>query len=124
LEKDGWTITDDPLHVKYGKVDLYVDLGAEKLLAAEKDGSKIAVEIKGFESSSPTSEFHAALGQFLGYHEALEAAEPERVLYLAIPEDTFESYFELEFPRRMVAKFGVKLVIYRPEEEVIVTWKN
>ena len=27
---------------------IYVDLGAEKLLAAEKEGHKIAVEIKNF----------------------------------------------------------------------------
>jgi hypothetical protein len=26
LIKDGWTITDDPLHLKYGKKDMYVYL--------------------------------------------------------------------------------------------------
>jgi hypothetical protein len=35
LIEDGWTITADPLHVKWGKKDLYVDLGAEQRLAAE-----------------------------------------------------------------------------------------
>ena len=34
LTKDGWTITDDPLHLRWGKKDLYVDLGAERLLTA------------------------------------------------------------------------------------------
>ncbi|MHC5831800.1 MAG: element excision factor XisH family protein, partial [Nostoc sp.] len=28
LIKDGWTITDDPFHLKWGKKDLYVDLAA------------------------------------------------------------------------------------------------
>lgn len=46
LEKDEWLITDDPLSLKLGGVDLYIDLGAEKLLAAERAGQKIAVEIK------------------------------------------------------------------------------
>jgi hypothetical protein len=31
-----------------GGVEMYVDLGAEKIIAAEKDGKKIAVEIKSF----------------------------------------------------------------------------
>ncbi len=44
---------------------MYIDLGAEKLLAAEKNGHKIAVEIKSFLGSSALSEFHLALGQFL-----------------------------------------------------------
>ncbi len=48
LIKDGWQITDDPLFLKVGGVDFFIDLGAEKLLAAERDGKKIAVEIKAF----------------------------------------------------------------------------
>ncbi len=42
LTKDGWTITDDPLTLRWGRKDLFVDLGAEKLLTAEKAGRKIA----------------------------------------------------------------------------------
>lgn len=40
LVKEGWTITNDPLFIEFGGIDLYVDLGAEKVLAAEKDGRK------------------------------------------------------------------------------------
>ncbi len=40
LQKEGWVITDDPLHLKYGGLNLYVDLGVEKILAAEKAGQK------------------------------------------------------------------------------------
>ncbi|MFM2431796.1 MAG: fdxN element excision controlling factor protein [Cyanobacteriota bacterium] len=29
LVKDGWTVTHDPLTLKVGKKDLFVDLGAE-----------------------------------------------------------------------------------------------
>ena len=36
LINDGWTITHDPLSLKWGLKDLFVDLGAERLLAAEK----------------------------------------------------------------------------------------
>lgn len=41
LGKEGWVITDDPLKLQVGGVEMYVDLGAEKIIAAEKDGKKI-----------------------------------------------------------------------------------
>jgi len=48
LLKDGWTITDDPLSLEIGGRDLFVDLGAEKLLIADRGSQKIAVEVKSF----------------------------------------------------------------------------
>jgi hypothetical protein len=36
LEKDGWTITHDPLIVLPKKDNLAIDLGAEKVITAEK----------------------------------------------------------------------------------------
>jgi hypothetical protein len=46
LEKDGWTITDDPLVLVLEQTLLKADLGAEKFFKAEKEWHKIAVEIK------------------------------------------------------------------------------
>lgn len=48
LQKDGWVITHDPLTISAGPKTFHVDLGAEKIIAAEKEGMKIAVEIKSF----------------------------------------------------------------------------
>jgi hypothetical protein len=50
LIKDGWVITDDPFTLEYKGLRLYADLGAEKLLAAEKMHQKIIIEIKVFNS--------------------------------------------------------------------------
>ena len=36
LVQDGWTSTHDPLRLRWGVKDMFVDLGAERLLAAEK----------------------------------------------------------------------------------------
>ncbi|WAN69440.1 element excision factor XisH family protein [Moorena producens JHB] len=36
LEKDGWTITNDPFILVLGQTLLKADLGAEKFFAAEK----------------------------------------------------------------------------------------
>jgi hypothetical protein len=64
LIKDGWTITDDPLILKIGQRSAFVYLGAEKLIAAERNSSKIAVEIKSFLSPSPIKDLENAWGQF------------------------------------------------------------
>ena len=124
LMKEGWTITDDPLFIQFGGIDLYVDLGAEKILAAEKDGQKIAVEIKSFIGASVISEFHTALGQFMNYRMALEEQDPERSLYLAIPLDTFKTFFSLEFGQVAIQRYQLKLMVYDAEKEVIVKWQK
>ncbi len=63
LEKDGWTITHDPLTLPWGSAPVQVDLGAEKIIAAEKGARKIAVEVKSFLRSSRTEDLEDAMGQ-------------------------------------------------------------
>lgn len=60
LQKEGWIVTDDPLMVKFGKDKVLIDLGAEKIIAAEKKGEQIAVEIKSFLSESELFDYHTA----------------------------------------------------------------
>lgn len=67
LIKDGWLITDDPFSLKVGDSELYIDLGAERLIAAERNNEKIAVEIKSFVGNSSVNDFHLAVGQFINY---------------------------------------------------------
>ncbi|MBE9216016.1 xisH family protein [Plectonema cf. radiosum LEGE 06105] len=38
LQKDSWIITHDPYQLRYGVVDVYIDLAAEPAIAAEKEG--------------------------------------------------------------------------------------
>lgn len=87
LEKDGWTITDDPLPLQWLGRTLQVDLGAERVIAAQRDEEKIAVEVKSFVSPSPIEDLRDALGQFVIYREALLTKNPERQLYLALREE-------------------------------------
>ena len=122
LTKLGWIITADPLVIQFGGVSLYIDLGAEQLLAAEKDGQRIAVEVKSFLGPSILSDFHTALGQFLNYRLALSANDPQRVLYLAVPVDTYESFFTLPFTQASVLQHKIPLLVYHPETEEITQW--
>lgn len=88
LERDGWRITHDLYPLRVGSIGYEIDYGAEKLIAAEKGNEKIAVELKGFTGPSDVNEFHKAVGQFNDYFVALEMIEPDRVLFLAVPEET------------------------------------
>jgi hypothetical protein len=124
LEKEQWIVTDDPLFLRFGGVDMYIDLAAEQLMSAERNGEKIAIEIKSFIGVSATTEFSTALGQFLKYQLALEEEQPDRVLYLAIPLDADRSFFSLELPRRLVERYRVNLIVYEPEEEEIIRWQR
>ena len=113
LIKDGWKITHDPFTI---------DLAAESALAAERELEKIAVEIKSFIGDSDISSFHTALGQYLNYCQALEEQEPERIVYLAIPVETYEDFFQLSFIQRALQRYRVKLIIYDPKLEEIEQW--
>ena len=99
LVKDGWTITHDPYPLEFGGTDLYIDLGAEKMIAAERGTERIAVEIKSFIGPSLVSDYHTALGQFLNYRMALKFEDPTRVLFLAVPRDTYDEFFTIRVHR-------------------------
>lgn len=89
LAKDGWTITHDPYHIKYGEHDLFVDIGAERMIAAEKGNERIAVEAKSFLGPSDMHQLEIALGQFALYGPLIEKEDEHRQLFLAIPEGIY-----------------------------------
>ena len=64
---------------------MYVDLAAEKLIVAEKEKEKIAVEVKSFIRESNISEFHTAVGQYINYRKALSIEQPRSHLVLGCP---------------------------------------
>ena len=122
LQKENWVITDDPLKVEAGGAKFEIDLGAERLLAAERAGEKIAVEIKTFLSDSPITDYHAALGQFLNYRLALELNQSDRKLYLAVPVAVYEALFQREFLQISVERYQIHRIVYDPVNEAIVRW--
>ncbi len=122
LQKEGWSIID-PLRLKIGTVEMAIDLGADRLVGAEREGEKIAVEVKSFlASTSAISEFHTALGQFINYRGALRMRDPDRTLYLAIPDRTYASFFQQTFPKMMIEENKVRLMVYNIPKEIIVQW--
>lgn len=122
LIKDGWAVTHDPLALKWGKKDIYVDLGAEQIIAAEKREQKIAVEIKSFIGDSEVEDLKNALGQFILYHDILARSEPNRELYLAIRESTYVDIFEEPIGEILLENHRLRLIVFEPTKEVIIKW--
>ncbi len=122
LEKEGWTITDDPFRLEYGRRNLYVDLGAENFLAAEKDRRRIAVEIKGFAGASDMRDLEVALGQYVLYRDVLAELEPDRTLHLAIPTFAYDEVFSEKVGRLVIRQQQLRLIVYEEEEQEILRW--
>ncbi len=123
LEKDGWEITHDPYTLTFGQKNVFVDLGAERIMAAEKEDEKIAVEIKSFRGVSEIHEFEIAVGQYVFYRSLLARYEPERLLVLAIPQSNFVTTFDEPITRPVLDDLKIALVSFDPEEERIIQWK-
>ena len=124
LIKDGWTITDDPLRLlskEEGGIE--TDLGAEKMIIAEKELQRIAVEVKSFNNPSLIHDFMRATGQYVSYETAILQKHLNRQMFLAMPYYVFEKLQLLDFITAVIERFHIKIILYNPETETIEEWK-
>ena len=124
LIKEGWEITADPLILQFGGRNIYVDLEAESPIAAQKEGHKIAVEVKSFSNPSEVNDLEKAVGQYVMYRELLAHKESDRTLYLAISIETYKGIFSEPLGELMVETQQLKLIVFDEIQEVIQQWKN
>ena len=124
LEKDGWTITHDPYVLEIFVRRQKVDLGAEKVFAAEREAEKIAVEVKSFLGPSLLDDFYDALGKYISYSVGIYQQEPSRVLYLAIPRLVFETFEQTDNIQAVLALHHIRLIIFEPSTETILSWEK
>lgn len=122
LEKDGWTITHDPFRLDIGEKSLSADLGAERLICAEKGVRKIVVEIKSFVGPSDVRDFEQAIGQYVVYLRILRKSGTDRLLYLAVTQDTFDRIFTIELGQLFLEDQFVRVIAFDEESEVITQW--
>ena len=122
LETDGWLITQDPYPIKIGGFEMEIDLAAENLLVAERGIEKIAVEIKSFAGLSKVYDFHPAVGQFVDYRIALRTREPERILFIGITDEVWDSLFQLPFAQMVIDELKMKIVVVNPDKKEVVQW--
>ncbi len=122
LIADGWTITDDPYTVPFGQHNLYVDLGAERLLAAERGTERIAVEIKSFIGRSAMRDLENALGQYLLYRSLLERIDADRSLILAIPSRAENEILSTPVGQIAQKDYDVRILVFDEKARRIVQW--
>ncbi|MFN0035807.1 MAG: element excision factor XisH family protein [Saprospiraceae bacterium] len=122
LEKEGWTITHDPMRFRWKGRTIWPDLGVEKVIAAERGTEKIAVEIKSFTNAALLADFYETLGQYDIYKAALSELDEHRVVVLAVPQDAYESFLCSEFAQAILEIKNIPLLVYDIENETIVKW--
>lgn len=122
LQKDGWTITHDPFPLQIGKKRLSADLGAKRLISAEKGIQKIVVEVKSFVGQSDVKDLEQALGQYVLYRQILNEMGIERILYLAVSRPTFNSVFTIELGQVLLKNQIIRLIVFDEERELIALW--
>ncbi len=122
LIADGWIITNDPLRLSYGGRNVYVDLGGEQPIGAEKEGQKIAVEVKSFISDSDVHELGESIGQYNMYRDILSEVESDRELYLAVPSFTYDGILNEPLGQLLIRKEHLKLIVFEEHDERIRQW--
>lgn len=122
LEQEGWKITHDPYKLTEWDPDWEIDLGAERLIAAEKDAELIAIEIKSFLEISFAYEFHRALGQYINYRGGLTMLDPNRALYIAIPVAIYETECQRRGVQFSLRENNVKIIVYNTDNKSIEQW--
>lgn len=122
LEREGWTITDDPLVLPFGGKEVYVDLGAERVLGAVKGTRKIAVEIKTFLGPSDVHDLELAIGQYNLYRDILSETDPERSLHLAVPVHARQGIFSDPLGRLVLERQNIKMIVFGTSPEEGLQW--
>ncbi len=122
LLKDGWTITADPLILRFGGIEGQIDLEAEKPPEAENIERTVAFEIKTFSAKSDTHTFGHAMGQYLLYCDLVELTGNTHKVYLVITEDVYRKFFQLPGIRAIVNKRHIALLVVRIQTEEFVSW--
>ena len=132
IVKDGWQITDDPYVISYGERFLFVNLAAIEsstldhitggFIGAEYQNSRIAIEIKEFRGPSAIANLEQAIGQYIVYQLLLKQVDPERQVYLAIPDTTYYDLFSEPIGELVIAEIPLKLVIIDLKKTEVKKW--
>lgn len=119
LLKDGWKITHDPLFIKWRGAEYFPDLGAERMIGAERGAEKIAIEIKSFVGTSFQHELYEALGQYDSYSLALSEVDESRMVILAVSLDVFNVDFNKDYVKTIIQFKKIPILVYDIENETI-----
>ena len=63
-----------------------------------------------------------ALGQYVLYLQILDEMKIDRLLYLAVPQRTFNSVFKIELGQMLLKRKIIRLLVFDDNKEVLVRW--
>ena len=106
----------------FGGDNIFIDLGAQAPLGAEREGRKIAVEIKSFRGPSGMHDLQQALGQYRIYRFALARLEPDRPCYLAMSDEAFANIFNSADILDLIPSEDLRLLVFDIATEEIKRW--
>ncbi len=69
---------------------------------------------------SVLQDLYKAFGQYLIYLNGLEEVGPDRVLYLALPEEAMMKNFDLVILTKLLKKYDIKVFVFNITEEKII----
>lgn len=95
-----------------------------KLLIAQKENQKIAVEIKSFVGLSLITDFYHALGQYQLYLLALRSQFPDWKLYLAMPNETYQILKSDDLLAEFLDELQLHYLIFDTQTQSIEQWIN
>jgi hypothetical protein len=122
LIQEGWSVTHDP-YIFGTDPKLLADLGAERVIAAERKHEKIVVEIKSFLRTSQVADFEDAVGKYSVYNIFLQQQEPDRRLWLAVPLHAAENILSREVGRVTLEAMRIPVIVYSLTGEEPLIWK-
>ena len=119
LQKAEWTPISEQIAIIVEDRRLWIDIRATK----EYENLAVLIEVKGFENMpSPVEYLANATGKYALYQAALDYLKIELPLYLAVPLAAYRGILSEELAKQTLSHSGVKLIVFDPEREEIVTW--
>ncbi len=103
---------------------MQTDLGAEKIIAAQKANRRIAIEVKSFVHISILHDFLLAVGQYYVYGKILFKTDPERKLYVALPDFVHNRIIKFEWAQEVVRDLAMSFILYDTNQKIITAWKE
>ncbi|MFN8496070.1 MAG: element excision factor XisH family protein [Caldilineaceae bacterium] len=122
LTKEGWLITHDPFTISFGIRTVYVDLGVERLLAAQRGDDKLVIEVKSFVGMSKIADLEQALGQYMIYRSWLKRTHPDRILYVAINDVAHKAIFLDISGQVLLEDYAIRMIVVDAQKQEIVQW--
>ncbi len=71
--------------------------------------------------ASPVNDLEKALGQFLLYYSIMRRKEPDRALFLAVPQNAAK-VFDEPLGQLLLEDYEIQVIVFDPAKEEIIRW--